>query len=55
MRDVKALQQELRDQGVKYVFGFYVDIHGVPKSKCVPVESLPSMAALRARRHNGRR
>ena len=40
--------EELRDdliaRGVKYVFGFYVDILGVPKSKCVPVEFLPSMA-----------
>jgi glutamine synthetase len=45
VRDVTTVQQELRDQGVKYVFGFYVDVHGVPKSKCVPLESLPAMAS----------
>ena len=31
------LSKTLADQGVRYVFGFYVDVHGVPKSKCVPV------------------
>jgi glutamine synthetase len=31
-------------QGVEFIFGYYVDIHGIPKSKCVPVDSLPSMA-----------
>src|SRR5690606_16449224 len=40
----EVLRDELIERGVKFVFGFYVDIHGVPKSKCVPVESLPSMA-----------
>lgn len=38
------LSNKLADQGVRYVFGFYVDVHGVPKSKCVPVASLESMA-----------
>jgi glutamine synthetase len=45
MSQVEALRDELKDQGVKYVFGWYVDVHGVPKSKCVPIDSLPSMAA----------
>jgi glutamine synthetase len=45
VHDVVAMQDDLRKRGVKFVFGFYVDIHGVPKSKCVPLESLPSMAA----------
>lgn len=40
----EQLRDELVSRGVKYVFGFYVDINGVPKSKCVPVEFLPSMA-----------
>lgn len=44
MTSVEELTKTLADQGVKYVFGFYVDIHGVPKSKCVPISSLPSMA-----------
>ncbi len=38
------LAKSLAEQGVKYVFGYYVDIFGVPKSKCVPVTSLASMA-----------
>lgn len=44
MSHAEELRDQLISQGVKYVFGFYVDIHGVPKSKCVPVQSLPSMA-----------
>lgn len=44
MTSVEELTKTLADQGVRYVFGFYVDIHGVPKSKCVPISSLPSMA-----------
>src|SRR4029077_19048190 len=38
-------RDRLTEQGVKYFFGAYVDIHGVPKSKCVPIEHLE--AALR--------
>jgi glutamine synthetase len=34
------LREKLRQEGVKYFFGAYVDIHGVPKSKCVPIEHL---------------
>ena len=45
MSHAEEMRDELKAQGVKYVFGWYVDIHGVPKSKCVPVDSLPSMAA----------
>lgn len=44
MGQVEALRDELVAAGVKYVFGWYTDIHGVPKSKCVPVDSLASMA-----------
>ena len=43
-QDLAALRDRLRDQGVRYVFGAYVDAHGVPKSKCVPVAYLESMA-----------
>ena len=42
---VMELKQRLADAGVRYVFGAYVDIHGVPKSKCVPLEHLESAAA----------
>ncbi len=44
MTDVSALRDELSAQGVQYVFGAYVDVHGVPKSKCVPIGHLQSMA-----------
>jgi glutamine synthetase len=36
------LKQRLKEQGVKYFFGAYVDIHGVPKSKAVPIDHLES-------------
>jgi glutamine synthetase len=39
------VRERLVEAGVKYVFGAYVDAHGVPKSKCVPVEYLESMAS----------
>lgn len=45
MRDLDQLSAELRDAGVEYLFGAYVDVHGVPKSKCVPVAHLARMAA----------
>lgn len=45
MTDVPALREHLRDQGVQYVFGAYVDVHGVAKSKCVPIDHLEAMAA----------
>lgn len=38
------IQQQLEDQGVKYCIGAYVDIHGVPKAKVVPLNHLPQMA-----------
>ena len=40
-----ALRDELTRSGVRYLFGAYVDVHGVPKSKCVPVGHLADMAA----------
>jgi glutamine synthetase len=39
-----ALKERLHEQGVHYLFGAYVDIHGVPKSKCVPLDHLESMS-----------
>jgi glutamine synthetase len=44
MTTAADISRKLADQGVRYVFGFYVDVHGVPKSKCVPVASLESMS-----------
>nr|WP_315199755.1 type III glutamate--ammonia ligase [uncultured Aquabacterium sp.] len=42
---VAAIQQSLKDKGVKYCIGAYVDIHGVQKAKVVPIDHLPQMAA----------
>jgi glutamine synthetase len=42
--ELKAIQDELRAKGVRYCIGAYVDIHGVPKGKVVPIEHLPHMA-----------
>lgn len=43
--EVKAIQQSLKDKGVKYCIGAYVDIHGIQKAKVVPIDHLPQMAA----------
>jgi len=40
----QELLASLREQGVRYLFGAYVDVHGVPKSKCVPIDYLDHMA-----------
>jgi glutamine synthetase len=42
---IKAIQQQLRERGVQYCIGAYVDIHGLPKGKVVPLDHLPQMAA----------
>ncbi|MDR0673827.1 MAG: type III glutamate--ammonia ligase [Zoogloeaceae bacterium] len=42
--DIAALQKELEGKGVKYCVGAYVDIHGVPKGKVVPISHLRQMA-----------
>jgi glutamine synthetase len=43
--DLETAATRLREQGVEYVFGFYVDIHGVPKAKAVPIGHLGDWAA----------
>jgi glutamine synthetase len=43
--ELAVLRDELTRSGVRYLFGSYVDLHGVPKSKCVPVSHLADMAA----------
>ena len=40
-----ALRKTLGDQGVEFLFGAYVDMFGVPKSKCVPLAYIDEMAA----------
>ncbi|MFH1497245.1 MAG: type III glutamate--ammonia ligase, partial [Verrucomicrobiota bacterium] len=36
--ELLQLQAELKAAGVKYCLGAYVDIHGVPKGKFVPID-----------------
>ncbi len=38
--DIAHIQQTLSEKGVKYCIGAYVDIHGVPKAKVVPIYHL---------------
>lgn len=38
------IKQQLRAQGVKYCMGAYVDIHGVPKGKVVPIDHFEHFA-----------
>ncbi len=38
--DYQALINDLTGKGVEVVFGTYVDIHGVPKAKAVPIDKL---------------
>lgn len=42
--DIQSLQQQLKQKGIKYCVGAYVDIHGVPKGKFVPIDHLEHMA-----------
>jgi glutamine synthetase len=41
---ISEIEQNLRDRGIKYCIGAYVDIHGVPKAKVVPLSHLSHMA-----------
>ena len=42
---VASIQKELKSKGIKYCIGAYVDIHGIPKGKVVPIDHLHHMAA----------
>ncbi|HEX4352490.1 MAG TPA: type III glutamate--ammonia ligase [Polyangiales bacterium] len=42
--DLAAFQQSLIERGVRYCLGAYVDIHGVPKGKFVPVSHFQHFA-----------
>ena len=44
MVNIDQLRRDLESQGVKYFFGAYTDVHGVPKSKCVPIAHLADAA-----------
>ncbi len=49
-RDSENVQRDkknpgrLEAKGVKYCLGAYVDIHGIPKGKVVPIDHLEHMA-----------
>lgn len=45
MSNPSEVRKRLAEEGVRYVFGAYVDIHGIPKAKCVPIEHFEDMAA----------
>jgi glutamine synthetase len=42
---VKKLKAELVGKGVQYCFASFVDVHGIPKSKCVPMAKFEEMCA----------
>ncbi len=42
--EILEIQKDLKDKGVLYCMGAYVDIHGVPKGKVVPIDHLLHMA-----------
>ncbi|MBF9033963.1 type III glutamate--ammonia ligase [Rhodobacterales bacterium HKCCE2091] len=41
---IKRLQADLAAKGVRYCIGAYVDLHGIPKGKVVPLSHLDHMA-----------
>ncbi|WP_019556640.1 type III glutamate--ammonia ligase [Thiomicrorhabdus arctica] len=41
--NIKEVQADLKAKGVKYCLGAYVDIHGIPKGKFVPIDHFPQM------------
>jgi glutamine synthetase len=42
--EILKIQSELKGKGVKYCVGAYVDIHGVPKGKFVPIDHFSHFA-----------
>ena len=42
--EIHKIQEDLKEKGVKYCMGTYVDIHGIPKGKVVPISHLHHMA-----------
>lgn len=42
-QSVEELKKELSSKGVKYAMGSYVDVHGIMKSKVVPIDYLEDM------------
>ena len=44
IEEIESIKADLKNKGVKYCIGAYVDIHGVPKGKVVPIDHLGHMA-----------
>ena len=44
VEEIEAIKESLKEKGVKYCIGAYVDIHGIPKGKVVPIDHLQQMA-----------
>lgn len=42
--EIATIQADLQAKGVKYCMGTFVDIHGIPKGKIVPLDHLRQMA-----------
>jgi glutamine synthetase len=42
---VRKLKAELIEKGVQYCFATFVDVHGIPKSKCVPIAKFEEMCS----------
>ena len=42
---IKDTRRKLEAAGVEYCYASYVDVHGVPKAKVVPLASFEKMAA----------
>ncbi|MDG6777314.1 type III glutamate--ammonia ligase [Thiomicrorhabdus sp. zzn3] len=42
-KEIEDFKRKLEAAGVKYCIGAYVDIHGIPKGKVVPIEHLDRM------------
>lgn len=42
--EIQEVREKLKGLGVKYCLGAYVDIHGLPKGKVVPIDHLEHMA-----------
>ena len=42
-KDIQELGKELKRQGVKYCLASFVDVHGIPKAKSVPIDHFERM------------
>ncbi len=41
--DLAALRRSLEERGVKFCLASYVDVHGIPKAKVVPIDHFERM------------